>query len=162
VGDGVVLAGAPAPGASSSALATARRPWSAHAAPTKSDDDDRYTTGPPTGHVASAPSARQQAYIDREDRYGAHNYAPLPVVIERGQGAFVWDVDGRRYFDFLSAYSSVNQGHCHPKIVSAFKAQADKIALTSRAFFNGAATTGAWGRERGTLSSSLPLLCLVF
>lgn len=58
-------------------------------------------------------------YIDREDRHGAHNYAPLPVVIERGAGAFVWDVDGRRYFDFLSAYSSVNQGHCHPKVGAA-------------------------------------------
>ncbi|KAI8463066.1 MAG: ornithine aminotransferase [Monoraphidium minutum] len=87
-------------------------------------------------HSADAPSPLQQTFIDREDRFGAHNYAPVPVVIERGAGPFVWDVDGRRYFDFLSAYSAVNQGHCHPKIVSALKGQVDKIALTSRAFYN--------------------------
>ncbi|KAI8469815.1 MAG: ornithine aminotransferase [Monoraphidium minutum] len=87
-------------------------------------------------HIAPAPSQRQQQYIDREDRHGAHNYAPLPVVLARGAGPFVWDVDGRRYFDFLSGYSAVNQGHCHPKIVAALKAQADRIALTSRAFYN--------------------------
>ncbi|KIY94456.1 ornithine--oxo-acid transaminase [Monoraphidium neglectum] len=75
-------------------------------------------------------------YIDREDHFGAHNYAPIPVVLERGQGAFVWDVEGKRYFDFLSAYSAVNQGHCHPKIVDALTQQAGKVALTSRAFYN--------------------------
>jgi hypothetical protein len=63
-----------------------------------------------------APRPPPPQFIDREDRYGAHNYAPVPVVIDRGEGAFVWDVDGRRYFDFLSAYSAVNQGHCHPKV----------------------------------------------
>lgn len=75
-------------------------------------------------------------YIDREDRYGAHNYAPVPVVLEKGEGVFLWDTDGRRYFDFLSAYSAVNQGHCHPKIVDALVQQSKKLTLTSRAFFN--------------------------
>lgn len=77
-------------------------------------------------------------YIDREDRFGAHNYAPVPVVLERGEGVFLWDTDGKRYFDFLSAYSAVNQGHCHPKIVDALVQQSKKLALTSRAFFNNA------------------------
>ena len=77
-----------------------------------------------------------QRYIDQEAKYGAHNYHPLSVVLARGKGAFVWDVDGKRYFDFLSAYSAVNQGHCHPKIVAALKEQADTLCLTSRAFYN--------------------------
>lgn len=77
-----------------------------------------------------------QDYINREDKFGAHNYHPLPVVLDRGEGVFVWDVEGKRYFDFLSAYSAVNQGHCHPKIVDAMVAQARKLALTSRAFYN--------------------------
>jgi ornithine--oxo-acid transaminase len=77
-----------------------------------------------------------QDYINREDKYGAHNYHPLPVVLERGQGPFVWDVEGKRYFDFLSAYSAVNQGHCHPRIVKALTDQAQKLTLTSRAFYN--------------------------
>jgi len=77
-----------------------------------------------------------QDYIAREDRYGAHNYHPLPVVLERGEGPFVWDVEGKRYFDFLSAYSAVNQGHCHPRIVRALTEQAQKLTLTSRAFYN--------------------------
>eukprot|EP00002_Diphylleia_rotans_P011153 TRINITY_DN2210_c0_g1_i1.p1 TRINITY_DN2210_c0_g1~~TRINITY_DN2210_c0_g1_i1.p1 ORF type:complete len:425 (+),score=93.01 TRINITY_DN2210_c0_g1_i1:60-1334(+) len=81
-------------------------------------------------------SATQQQYIDREERYGAHNYHPLPVVLEKGQGPFLWDVDGKRYFDFLSAYSAVNQGHCHPRIVKALQQQAEKLTLTSRAFHN--------------------------
>ncbi|XP_054625543.1 ornithine aminotransferase, mitochondrial isoform X2 [Dunckerocampus dactyliophorus] len=72
----------------------------------------------------------------REDKYGAHNYHPLPVALERGEGVFVWDVEGSRYFDFLSAYSAVNQGHCHPKIVAALNDQASKLTLTSRAFYN--------------------------
>ncbi len=75
-------------------------------------------------------------YIKREDRFGAHNYHPLPVVLDRGEGVFVWDVEGKKYFDFLSAYSAVNQGHCHPKIVAAMTAQARKLTLTSRAFYN--------------------------
>lgn len=75
-------------------------------------------------------------YMDRESRYGAHNYHPLPVVLDRGEGAFVWDVEGKKYYDFLSAYSAVNQGHCHPKIVNALVEQAQKLTLTSRAFYN--------------------------
>lgn len=75
-------------------------------------------------------------YIEREEKYGAHNYHPLPVVLERGEGVYVWDVEGRRYFDFLAAYSAVNQGHCHPRIVNALTAQASRLALTSRAFYN--------------------------
>lgn len=75
-------------------------------------------------------------YIEREEKYGAHNYHPLPVVLERGEGVYVWDVEGRRYFDFLAAYSAVNQGHCHPRIVNALTAQAGRLALTSRAFYN--------------------------
>jgi ornithine--oxo-acid transaminase len=77
-----------------------------------------------------------QDYINREDKYGAHNYHPLPVVLERGEGPFVWDVDGKRYFDFLSAYSAVNQGHCHPEIIKALTDQAQRLTLTSRAFYN--------------------------
>ena len=81
-------------------------------------------------------SAISQQYIDWENQYGAHNYHPLPVVLEKGLGCKVWDVDGKEYFDFLSGYSAVNQGHCHPKIVAAFLEQAQKLTLTSRAFFN--------------------------
>ena len=77
----------------------------------------------------------QQA-IDKENKYGAHNYHPLPVVLNRGEGVFVWDVEGKKYYDFLSAYSAVNQGHCHPKIVEALKQQASLLTLTSRAFHN--------------------------
>lgn len=77
-----------------------------------------------------------ESLIDLEDRYGAHNYHPIPVVLDRGEGVFVWDVDGKQYFDFLSAYSAVNQGHCHPAIIRALKEQAGKITLTSRAFYN--------------------------
>jgi len=77
-----------------------------------------------------------QDYIEREGKYGAHNYHPLPVVLERGEGVFMWDVEGKRYYDFLSAYSAVNQGHCHPKIVNAMCEQAKKLTLTSRAFYN--------------------------
>jgi ornithine--oxo-acid transaminase len=74
--------------------------------------------------------------IALEDKYGAHNYHPLPVVLSRGEGVFVWDVEGRKYYDFLSAYSAVNQGHCHPKIVGAMMEQAQTLTLTSRAFYN--------------------------
>ncbi|WP_242205329.1 ornithine--oxo-acid transaminase [Aestuariivivens insulae] len=77
----------------------------------------------------------QQA-IDLENKYGAHNYHPLPVVLTRGEGVFVWDVEGKKYYDFLSAYSAVNQGHCHPKIIDALKYQAERLTLTSRAFYN--------------------------
>ena len=81
-------------------------------------------------------SAKSQQLIDLEDKYGAHNYHPLPVVLERGLGVHVWDVDGKPYYDFLSAYSAVNQGHCHPKIVQTLVEQSQKLALTSRAFHN--------------------------
>ncbi|MDD4631526.1 MAG: ornithine--oxo-acid transaminase [Proteiniphilum sp.] len=77
-------------------------------------------------------------YIGLEEKYGAHNYHPLPVVLSEGRGCYVWDVEGKRYFDFLSAYSAVNQGHCHPKIVAALHEQASKLCLTSRAFYNDA------------------------
>lgn len=77
-----------------------------------------------------------QELIQLEDRHGAHNYHPLPVVLSRGEGVFLWDVEGKRYYDFLSAYSAVNQGHCHPKIIQALKEQADTLTLTSRAFHN--------------------------
>ena len=81
-------------------------------------------------------SANAQKAIDKEDKYGAHNYHPLPVVLEKGEGVFVWDTDGKEYYDFLSAYSAVNQGHCHPRIVGALTDQAQKLTLTSRAFHN--------------------------
>jgi ornithine--oxo-acid transaminase len=71
-----------------------------------------------------------------EDRFGAHNYHPIPVVLEKGEGVYVWDVEGKRYYDFLSAYSAVNQGHCHPKIIATLITQAQKLTLTSRAFYN--------------------------
>ena len=77
----------------------------------------------------------QQA-VDLENKYGAHNYHPLPVVLNRGEGVYVWDVEGKKYYDFLSAYSAVNQGHCHPKIVQALVEQAQSLTLTSRAFYN--------------------------
>lgn len=80
--------------------------------------------------------SKAQYLMDLEEQYGAHNYHPLPVVLERGRGVYVWDVDGKRYFDFLSAYSAVNQGHCHQLIVDVLKKQAEKLTLTSRAFYN--------------------------
>ena len=75
-------------------------------------------------------------YLDLELKYGAHNYHPLPVVLRKGEGVFVWDVEGKKYYDFLSAYSAVNQGHCHPKIIKALNDQAELLTLTSRAFYN--------------------------
>jgi len=81
-------------------------------------------------------SQTAEHYIQLEEMYGAHNYHPLPVVLERGEGVFLWDVDGKQYFDFLSAYSAVNQGHCHPKIIGALVQQAQQLTLTSRAFHN--------------------------
>ena len=79
---------------------------------------------------------KAQHYIEIEEKHGAHNYHPLPVVLERGEGVYVWDVDGKHYYDFLSAYSAVNQGHCHPAIVDAMNEQARTLTLTSRAFHN--------------------------
>lgn len=85
--------------------------------------------------MVSEKISSQQA-IDLEDKYGAHNYHPLPVVLQRGEGVYVWDVEGKKYYDFLSAYSAVNQGHCHPSIIKALQEQASTLTLTSRAFYN--------------------------
>ncbi|MFV8353700.1 ornithine--oxo-acid transaminase [Flavobacterium sp. XS2P14] len=87
-------------------------------------------------HTEENLSLKSEALIAKESQHGAHNYHPLPVVLERGEGVHVWDVDGKKYYDFLSAYSAVNQGHCHPKIVSAMIKQAQTLTLTSRAFYN--------------------------
>ncbi len=81
-------------------------------------------------------SSKSEEMIGKENKYGAHNYHPLPVVLEKGEGVFVWDLDGKKYYDFLSAYSAVNQGHCHPKILNAMIKQAQTLTLTSRAFYN--------------------------
>jgi ornithine--oxo-acid transaminase len=91
--------------------------------------------GRPMLHTTSSMTQSQRA-MALEDKYGAHNYHPLPVVLDSGKGVFVWDVEGKRYYDFLSAYSAVNQGHCHPRLVKAMQAQAEKLTLTSRAFYN--------------------------
>ena len=87
-------------------------------------------------HTEQNLSSKSESLIAKENQYGAHNYHPLPVVLEKGEGVYVWDVDGKKYFDFLSAYSAVNQGHCHPKIVGAMIKQAQTLTLTSRAFHN--------------------------
>lgn len=81
-------------------------------------------------------SVKEETYIHLEEQYGAHNYHPLPVVLERGNGVFLYDVDGKKYYDFLSGYSAVNQGHCHPRIIKVLIEQAQKLTLTSRAFYN--------------------------
>lgn len=86
--------------------------------------------------AVTALSEKTQYYLDLESKYGAHNYHPLPVVLSKGSGVFLWDVDGNRYYDFLSGYSAVNQGHCHPKIIQALIDQAQDLTLTSRAFHN--------------------------
>ena len=87
-------------------------------------------------HTKEILSSKSEVLIEKENKYGAHNYHPLPVVLDRGEGVYVWDVDGKKYYDFLSAYSAVNQGHCHPVIVKAMTDQAQKLTLTSRAFYN--------------------------
>ena len=86
--------------------------------------------------LSNIADSTAQSFFKLEEKYGAHNYHPLPVVLERGKGVFLWDVDGKKYYDFLSGYSAVNQGHCHPKIVAALMEQAQKLTLTSRAFYN--------------------------
>ena len=93
-------------------------------------EEDAMANQPTTSNFST------QDHLTWADTYGAHNYHPLPVVLERGEGPFVWDVEGKRYFDFLSAYSAVNQGHCHPKIIGALNEQAKQLTLTSRAFYN--------------------------
>ena len=85
-------------------------------------------------HTTGTANTLTEKLIRKEEKYGAHNYHPLPVVLERGKGVFVWDVEGKKYYDFLSAYSAVNQGHCHPRIIKALKKQAETLTLTSRAF----------------------------
>ncbi|MGZ5283941.1 MAG: aminotransferase class III-fold pyridoxal phosphate-dependent enzyme, partial [Bacteroidia bacterium] len=86
--------------------------------------------------TAQTQTHTSEYYIEQEDKYGAHNYKPLPVVLERASGVFMWDVEGKRYYDFLAAYSAVNQGHCHPRLVKVMQEQAEKLTLTSRAFYN--------------------------
>ncbi len=92
----------------------------------------RYSTDP------GPPGPKSKAILEKENKYGAHNYHPLPVAICKGEGVYVWDVEGKRYFDFLSGYSSLNQGHRHPRIIKVLKEQVDKLTLTSRAFYNDA------------------------
>lgn len=87
-------------------------------------------------HTTQPLSNQSQYFLDLEDKYGAHNYHPLPVVLNKGKGVFVWDVEGKKYYDFLSGYSAVNQGHCHPAIIETLIEQASKLTLTSRAFYN--------------------------
>lgn len=82
------------------------------------------------------PTQSAQSYIDLERKFGAFNYEPLPVVLQRGKGIYLWDTEENKYFDFLSAYSAVNQGHCHPRIVESLISQAERLTLTSRAFYN--------------------------
>jgi len=86
--------------------------------------------------MSQATTRRSERFLQEADRYGAHNYKPLPVVLERGDGVWVWDVDGRRYLDMLAAYSALNQGHRHPAILGAALEQMERITLTSRAFHN--------------------------
>lgn len=122
-------------------------------------------------------SANTQYYLNLEEKFGAHNYHPLPVVLAKGKGVFVWDVDNKRYYDFLSGYSAVNQGHCHPKIIEALIEQAQKLTLTSRAYYNNllgayeAFITGYFGyqksiaheqrrRSRGNCAETLPQMGL--
>ena len=84
----------------------------------------------------TTPGSATQRFIETEYKYGAHNYKPMPVVLSKGEGVYVWDVEGKQYLDFLSAYSAVSQGHCHPRIVQAMIEQAQRLTLTSRAFYN--------------------------
>ena len=86
--------------------------------------------------MTSANSHTALSYLELENLHGAHNYHPLPVVLSRGQGVHVWDTEGKKYYDFLSGYSALNQGHCHPKIIETLIRQAQKLTLTSRAFYN--------------------------
>jgi len=111
------------PSSSSCSLLTRSRSTAASAAATRDPQNPRKRLS-------------SNEIYEREHKYGAHTYHPVPVALERASGVFVWDVNGKRYYDFLSAYSAVNQGHCHPKIIAALKNQADKVTLTSRAFYN--------------------------
>ena len=86
--------------------------------------------------MESTIQKNSQYHLDLEKKYGAHDYHPLPVVLAKGEGVYLWDVEGKQYYDFLSAYSAVNQGHCHPEIIKTIKEQASTLTLTSRAFHN--------------------------
>jgi ornithine--oxo-acid transaminase len=94
------------------------------------------SSAPRKSYGPNKQTAKSEAVFQREEKFGAHNYHPLPVAIERAKGIYMWDVEGNRYFDFLSAYSAMNQGHCHPRLVKVMRDQADKMTLTSRAFYN--------------------------
>lgn len=96
------------------------------------------TAAPDYSTTASSTASATAEIIRRENQFGAHNYEPMPVALCKGEGVFVWDMEGKKYFDFLGGYSSVNQGHRHPKIVQAMKNQLDLLTLTSRAFYNDA------------------------
>lgn len=91
----------------------------------------QYSSGPP-----GPPGPKSEAVFEREFKYGAHNYKPVPVALSKGEGVYAWDVEGKRYLDFMSGYSALNQGHRHPRIIQALKEQADKLTLTSRAFYS--------------------------
>ncbi|KAG8236666.1 hypothetical protein J437_LFUL014393, partial [Ladona fulva] len=97
---------------------------------------DLFTMSVEAPQAASRATLTSQRVFEREDKYGAHNYHPIPVAICKAQGVYMWDVEGRQYLDFLSAYSAVNQGHCHPTIIKALTSQAEKLTLTSRAFYS--------------------------
>ena len=104
-----------------------------------------FLTKLPTRHLSNVAEIKRtpgklspKEIFERESKYGAHNYHPIPVAICKGRDILVWDVQGKQYYDFLSAYSAVNQGHCHPKIIHALKSQAENLTLTSRAFYNDA------------------------
>jgi ornithine--oxo-acid transaminase len=97
-----------------------------------------FSVARPVVKVDNKSSISSQQIFEREEKYGAHNYHPIPVALSRGKGVHVWDVEGRKYYDFLSAYSAVNQGHCHPVIVNALKEQSEILTLTSRAFYSSA------------------------
>ena len=88
--------------------------------------------------LAKTAHQSTEYFLNLDEKYGAHNYHPLPVVLTKGEGVFVWDVEGKKYFDFLSGYSALNQGHCHPKIIGALVEQAQRLTLTSRAFHSDA------------------------
>lgn len=113
----------------SSSFANQNAKMSSTVTMTKPADQDRVV-------LKSTPGVASQAVFDREDKFGAHNYHPLPVALSRAKGVYVWDVEGKQYYDFLSAYSAVNQGHCHPKIIKAMTEQVEVLALTSRAFYS--------------------------
>ena len=86
--------------------------------------------------MLSSKKASQEKFINKEKIYGANDYNPLPIVLEKGRGVFLWDTDGKKYYDFLSSYSAVNQGHCHPRLVKVIQEQSSKLTLPSRAFHN--------------------------